>query len=49
MIWFSFKSWNRAGGRFLSWHRLYIRGFWTPFIVGHKRYSSWFGFWGADA
>lgn len=47
MIWISFKRWNHAGGRFFSWYRHSPRGSWTPFIIGRKRYSSWFGFWGS--
>lgn len=46
MIWINFAKWNNSAGRFLTWERVYRKGYiWTPFCHIRKRYNTWLGFW----
>lgn len=46
MYMLSFGKWSRKAGRFLTWDRVYWRGYkWLPLCKLHKRYSLWFGYW----
>jgi hypothetical protein len=47
MLGISFARWSGKHGYFLSWYRIFRRGYiWMPFCRVRKRYSSWLGFWG---
>lgn len=46
MILVSFGRWGSSAGRWLSWKRIYWRGFrWTPFCRVKRRYPARWVYW----